>query len=163
MFFPQKTTLVDHFGALFELQPLVRSRFKTNAERCLNWTQAVLNRTWSDGPLGSFAAHNRPSSDPRSPCRWHGRWFWPDQLSWVCSSGFRGAAPSRGSSLVGRRRTVIGRGGGSGPVTPLALLSSPAMFAGGGTRSGPGPAPLGCTLSSHYFCFSNSSINYAEE
>lgn len=69
--------------------------------------------------------------------------------------------------LVGKRRAVIGWDGdifcvdsALGPVTPDALLSSPAMFAAPRTRS---LAPLGCTLSSHYFCYSNSSINYALE
>lgn len=69
--------------------------------------------------------------------------------------------------LAGKRRTAIGCDAdifcvdsALGPVTPDALLSSPAMFAAPRTRS---LAPLGCTLSSHYFCYSNSSINYALE
>lgn len=55
------------------------------------------------------------------------------------------------------------------PVTPAAL-SSPAMFAAPRTRSHSRlPAvrlsalTLRCTLSSHYFCYSNFSINYAQE
>ena len=57
----------------------------------------------------------------------------------------------------------------SGPVPPRAL-SSRAMFAAPRTRS---ISPLAarrlsaltlcCTLSSHYFCYSNFSINYALE
>ena len=74
---------------------------------------------------------------------------------------------SGGIWLAGKGRAGIGWGGdifcvdsALGPVTPDALLSSPAMFAAPHTRS---LAPLGCTLSSHYFCYSNSSINYALE
>lgn len=47
-----------------------------------------------------------------------------------------------------------------GPVTPAALISSSPMFAAPRTRS---PVSLGCTLSSHYFCYSNLGINYALE
>lgn len=97
-------------------------------------------------------------------------------MLWECSDNRRVFCPihenvvlcSSGDIwLAGKRRAAIGWGGDIfcvdselGPVTPDALLSSPAMFAAPRTRS---LAPLGCTLSSHYFCYSNSSINYALE
>lgn len=77
----------------------------------------------------------------------------------LCSSGYIWLA-GKGRTVIGCDADIFCVDSALGPVTPDALLSSPAMFAAPRTRS---LAPLGCTLSSHYFCYSNSSINYALE
>lgn len=77
------------------------------------------------------------------------------------------STPLKWRHLIGGEEEGCGQGAdifcvesALGPITPDALLSSPAMFAAPRTRS---LALLGCTLSLNYFCYSNSCINYALE